>query len=140
MLRPAPGPVLRSRWTPGPEHGTSPGAPLLVSVTDFRPHRAADLPGIHRAGRQLGSGWGELDGAYGMWLWLAPFARRCGAVAVWRDEEALRGFIGWPPHVRIMKEYVGRGELASVSWRIDSFDVPAIHRRARTSLRTELLD
>jgi hypothetical protein len=70
-----------------------------------------------------------------MWLWLAPFGRRCGAVAVWRDEAALRGFIGWPPHVTVMKEYAGRGELASVSWPADRFDAPAVWSRARACLR-----
>ncbi len=124
--------MVRSSWTPGPEHGR--GGPVLVSVTDFRLDRALDLPGVHRAGRRLGKGWPELEGAYGMWLWARPFARRCGAVAVWRDEAALHRFIAWRPHVEIMRAYRERGTLTSTTWRADAFDPARTWARARTCL------
>ncbi|MFB7343541.1 hypothetical protein ACFCZ6_26110 [Streptomyces hydrogenans] len=124
--------LLRSSWTPGPDHGRD--GPVLVSVTDFRLNRVRDLPGVHRAARQLADGWPELEGAYGMWLWAGPAARRCGAVAVWRNEAALHRFIAWQPHVDIMRAYRGRGALTSTTWRSDAFDPEETWARARTRL------
>lgn len=125
--------MLRSPWIPGPDHDRE--GPVLVSVTDFRLDRVADLPGIHRAARRLARGWPELEGAYGMWLWARPTARRCGAVAVWRDETALQRFVAWPPHVEIMRAYRGRGALTSTTWRSDAFDPTETWARARTGLQ-----
>lgn len=122
--------LRRSPWTPGPDHERR--GPVLVSVTDFRLGTLRDLPGVYRAARRLALGWPELEGAHGMWLWVRPAARRCGAVAVWRDEEALRGFVGWPPHVEIMRAYRGRGTLKTTTWRSDSFDPAEIWARARS--------
>ena len=127
--------LLRSSWTPGSDHGRD--GPVLVSVTDFRLNRLRDLPGVHRAARRLANGWPGLDGAYGMWLWARPAARRCGAVAVWRDEAALHEFIAWRPHVDIMRAYRGRGVLASTSWRSDVFDPAGTWARARVLLLSE---
>lgn len=93
-----------------------------------------DLLGVHRAARQLAAGWPELEGAYGMWLWARPAARRCGAVAVWRDEAALHRFIAWAPHVEIMREYRGRGALTSTTWRSDAFAPAETWARARRGL------
>ncbi|MFI9047545.1 hypothetical protein [Streptomyces sp. NPDC053427] len=125
--------MLRSSWTPGPagaHHG-----PALVSVTDFTLVRITDLPGVHRAARRLTAGWTDLEGAVGVWLWAAPLARRCGAVAVWRDEAALHGFVAWPPHVAIMRRYRGRGSLTSATWTADRCDPREIWARARPALR-----
>jgi hypothetical protein len=122
--------LWRSAWTPGPDHGRR--GPVLVSVTDFHLGTLRDLPGVHRAARRLALGWPELEGAHGMWLWTRPGARRCGAVAVWRDEEALHRFVGWAPHVEIMRAYRGRGTLSTTSWRSETFDPVETWRRART--------
>ncbi|KUL45966.1 hypothetical protein ADL22_10535 [Streptomyces sp. NRRL F-4489] len=124
--------LLRSPWTPGPDHGRD--GPVLVSVTDFKPDNVWALPGIYRAARRLAHGWQELEGAYGMWLWAQPLARRCGSVAVWRDEAALHRFIAWAPHVDIMRAYRGRGALASTTWRSDAFDPAETWAYARTGL------
>ncbi|MFE6781789.1 hypothetical protein ACFVFF_05965 [Streptomyces sp. NPDC057680] len=128
--------LLKSAWTPGllPHPATAPPAPLTVTVTAFRPHRMADLPGIHGAARALAARWTELEGAYGMWLWALPLSRRVGSVAVWRDEAALRDFIGWPPHVEIMRTYRGRGALTTTAWRSETYDPEDIWTRARTFL------
>ncbi|MCM2391953.1 hypothetical protein [Streptomyces albipurpureus] len=125
--------MLRSTWAPGqvPDHD----GPVLVSVTDFRLDRARDLPGVHRAARRLVAHWPELEGTHGLWLWAAPTARRCGAVAVWRDADALHRFIAWPPHAVIMREYRGRGTLASTTWEAERFDPAATWARARAVLR-----
>ncbi|MFD7812253.1 hypothetical protein ACFV6E_04770 [Streptomyces sp. NPDC059785] len=124
--------MLRSSWTPGevPVHDV----PVLVSVTDFRLDRLRDLPGVHREARRLAAHWPELAGAYGMWLWAVPTARRCGAVAVWRDTAALHGFVGLPAHTAVMRAYRGRGTLRSTTWHADVFDPDAVWARARAEL------
>ncbi|MFJ5043983.1 hypothetical protein [Streptomyces sp. NPDC088719] len=124
--------ILRSSWTAGQLDGL-PG-PVLVSITDFAPRRRSDLPGIHRAARRLSAGWQELEGAHGMWLWAERTGRRCGAVAVWRDHRALRGFVGWPPHVEIMGAYRGRGRLTSTTWDAESFEPGDVWARSRARL------
>ncbi|MFE5548545.1 hypothetical protein ACFQ71_32630 [Streptomyces sp. NPDC056534] len=128
--------LLKSAWTPGPlpHPATAPPEPLTVTVTAFRPHRITDLPGIHGAARALAARWNELEGAYGMWLWALPLSRRVGSVAVWRDEAALRDFIGWPPHAEIMRTYRGRGALTTTAWRSERYDREDIWTRARTFL------
>ncbi|MFJ8295326.1 hypothetical protein ACIQ9R_05585 [Streptomyces sp. NPDC094447] len=103
-------------------------------MTAFRPHRIADMPGIYGAARALAARWTELEGAHGMWLWALPLSRRVGSVAVWRDEAALRDFIGWPPHVEIMRMYRGRGELTTMAWRSETYDPKGIWTRARAFL------
>ncbi|MFF8607722.1 hypothetical protein ACF06X_17460 [Streptomyces sp. NPDC015346] len=124
--------MLRSAWTPGRDDGRA--GPVLVSVTDFRPERRTDLTGVHRAARRLAARWTELDGAYGMWLWALPLSGRVGAVAVWRDEAALHGFVAWPPHTALMRAYGGRGALTSTTWQSDTFDPPGTWARARATL------
>lgn len=110
---------------------------MLVSVTDFRLNRVGDLPAVRRAARRLVVHWPELEGAHGLWLWAAPLSRRCGAVAVWRDAEALRRFVAWPPHVVIMRQYRGRGTLTSTTWTAERFDPATTWARARAVLRAE---
>ncbi|WP_245689088.1 hypothetical protein [Streptomyces chattanoogensis] len=118
---------------PGPV--TAHDGPVLVSLTDFTLTRFTDLPGVYRAARRLTTEWPGLEGAVGVWLWAAPTARRCGAVAVWRDEAALQGFVSWPPHVAIMRRYRGRGSLTSATWTADRCDPYEIWARARGVLR-----
>jgi hypothetical protein len=124
--------IVRSSWTPGPDDGRD--GPVLISVTDFALNRLIDLPGVHRSARRLTAGWLDLEGAHGMWLWARPGARRCGAVAVWRDEAALRRFVAWPPHVTIVRRYRGRGTLTSTTWLTETFDPAETWSRARAGL------
>lgn len=106
--------MLTSRWKAG--GALAPGSPVLVSVTEFTAHAARDLPRVHLAGLRLRRAWPDLPGAVGMWLWTAPSRLRCGSIAVWRDEAALREFVGWAPHVEIMRRFRGRGAIRSVTW------------------------
>ncbi|MFD1937466.1 MULTISPECIES: hypothetical protein [Nonomuraea] len=113
--------MIRSRWIPGPEpRGT--GA-VVVSLTDFRLHRAAHLPRAARTGWRLGRLWPELDGAVGLWLWAEPWARRIGSVSVWRSEADLRAFVRLPAHVEIMRAYRSRGALVSATWTSEASDL-----------------
>ncbi|MFA1547324.1 hypothetical protein [Actinomadura chokoriensis] len=119
--------AMRSSWRPGPADG---GGPVLVSVTDFTCANPLDLPEVFKAGMTLRRSWPELDGAVGLWLWSRPLRRRCGSVAVWTDEAALRRFVGWPPHVEIMRRFRHRGTIRSHTWRADSFDPEETWARA----------
>ncbi|MEU6269191.1 DUF3291 domain-containing protein [Saccharopolyspora shandongensis] len=123
------GGIWFTSWRPGPE----PGGAAVVSVTEFAPHRPWTMIGVSLAGVALRRSWPDLEGAVGMWLWTVPGLRRprSGSVSVWRDEEALRRFVGRPDHVRIMRAYRDRGALRSTMWRIDRLDRPAVREAAR---------
>jgi hypothetical protein len=143
--------MLRSRWCRGPAgdslgdraaaHDIDSGmqgrrsGPLIVSVTDFTSDAYRHLPGITRRGIALRRHWPHLDGAVGMWLWVAPLARRCGSVSVWTGRRALAEFVRLPEHVAIMDEYRDRGTIRSVIREYESFDVARIRRDAEAWLR-----
>ncbi|MEV0201176.1 hypothetical protein [Nonomuraea sp. NPDC050691] len=112
--------MLTSRWTPGPAAGVT--GPVLVSVTDFHADRLRDMPGVYQAGLALRRAWPDLPGAVGMWLWTEPLRGRCGSVSIWLDEQALRGFVGLPDHVAIVRRYRGRGRLRSTAWTTTQAD------------------
>ncbi|MFE3451903.1 hypothetical protein ACFXJ8_23580 [Nonomuraea sp. NPDC059194] len=112
--------MIRSRWIPGPEPRGQ--GPVVVSLTDFRLHRAAHLPRACRTGWGLGSRWAELDGAVGLWLWAEPWQRRIGSVSVWRMAADLAAFVRSPDHVAIMRAYRNRGTLVSVTWTSEAGD------------------
>lgn len=125
-------------WKPGPaEHtgiGDDPGgAAAVVSVTDFAPHRPWTAIGVNIAGVALRRTWDDVEGAVGLWLWSVPglWRSRSGSVSVWRDEEALRGFVARHDHVRIMRTYRDRGDLRSTTWHTDRFDKDATQEAAR---------
>lgn len=125
--------MMRTSWIAGPDDAR-PG-PALVSVTDLRLHRLADLPGVYRAARRLAADWPDLDGAHGMWLWARPWQRRCGAVAIWRDHTALTGFLGTPAHVSVMRRYRGRGTVTSSAWEVTNGAPDEVWSRAAVALR-----
>jgi hypothetical protein len=128
-------PPLMSRWMPGPELGTD-GA-VLVSVTDFRPDRVRDLPGVARAGLRLRMGWYAMRGAVGLCLWSLPLARRSGSVSVWTNEDDLRDFVGLPVHVEVMRRYRDRGILRSATWGAERFVSADVLDRARQWITEE---
>ncbi|MGO4747504.1 hypothetical protein AB4212_02480 [Streptomyces sp. 2MCAF27] len=113
---------------------------MLVSVTDFTFTKRLDLPGIARAARGLRRTWPALDGAVGLWLWMAPRARRCGAVSVWTGEEALHGFVARPDHVAIMRKYRTRGVAKATTWVSPELDETAIWRDAYRVLSSSPAD
>ncbi|MFJ5265017.1 hypothetical protein ACIQAC_31595 [Streptomyces sp. NPDC088387] len=121
--------MLRSAWREGPAGGAAEGA-VIVSVTDFTSDSHRDLPGIARDGFALRRRWPDLDGAVGMWLWVAPLARRCGSVSVWTGRRALAGFVRLPEHVAIMDKYRDRGSIRAVIREYETFDAALIRRDA----------
>ncbi|WP_242890343.1 hypothetical protein [Actinomadura litoris] len=122
--------IWRTHWTRGPAaaEGT-----VLVSVTDFT-GRARDLPAIYRAGMDLRRAWPDMEGAVGLWLWASPGRRRTGSVSVWRGEADLLRFVGWKPHVAIMRRFRDRGALVSHTWETDAFAPPTTWARAEELL------
>jgi hypothetical protein len=121
--------MLMSPWTDGPE--AAPAGSVVVSVTDFAPHRRRDVPLITRTGLRLRRGWFAMPGAVGLCLWSDPLVPRSGSISVWTSEEDLQRFIRLPAHVAIMRRFRDRGTLRSTSWSADGFDPSAVVAQAR---------
>ncbi len=122
-------PPLMLRWAPGPELATD--SAVVVSVTDFHVARLRDLPGVARTGLRLRMGWYAMQGAVGLCLWSLPLERRSGSISVWTSEDGLRGFVGLPAHVEVMRRYRDRGILRAVTWRAERFASTEVLDRAR---------
>jgi hypothetical protein len=120
---------LLTRWMPGPHDPA--GAPVVVSVTEFEPHRRRDLPGVAIKGLRMRMGWYAMPGAVGLWLWSLPAIPRSGAISVWATEGDLERFIGLPHHVDVMRRYSTRGTVRSTTWNADRFEPDVVVARAR---------
>jgi hypothetical protein len=119
-------------WTAGPQGAD--GGPVLVSVTDFlipsardRVRAWAQAPGMRRL-------CAAMPGALGFWLWVKPLRRRSGSVSIWRGEDDLRRFVGWPSHVEIMRRFRGAGEVTAATWWAERFDSAQIWSTAEPRL------
>ena len=119
-------------WTEGPADDD--GRAVLVSVTDFQLARAHDVVRAWVQGLRLRRAWPSMPGAIGLWLWAKPLSKRSGSVSVWRSEQDLRRFVGWPRHVEIMRRYRSAGELTSASWWSERFDASEIWLAAERRL------
>ena len=118
-------------WTQGPSGADG---SVLVSVTDFEVTDVRDRIGAWAQGLRLRRAWPSLPGAIGLWLWVKPLRRRSGSVSVWRSEDDLLRFVGWPRHVAIMRRYRGAGELTSATWWAERFDAQQIWAAAERRL------
>ena len=105
---------VRTPWKQGPVRAREDR--LLFSYTEFAPHSVRDWPEIALSARRLRALWPHLPGAVGMTLYLQPLRLRGGSLSVWESEDALRGFVGLPLHVEIMRRFRDRGALRSFSW------------------------
>jgi len=122
-------PPFFTRWVRGPaaEHD---GA-VVVSVTDYAPHRRRDIPVVTTTGLRLSLGWYAMPGAVGLALWSVPHRGHSGSVSVWQTEEDLRRFVGLPRHREIMGRYRDRGRLRSTSWWAERFERRDVFAQAR---------
>ncbi|MFC9251827.1 hypothetical protein [Amycolatopsis thailandensis] len=127
--------MFKSRWIIGPAADIE--GDVLVSVTELTLDDFRRTPGAYRAGYTLGREWPRLPGAVGQWLWAEPLRRRLGSVSVWRDRAALRGFVGLPAHVEIMRKYRDLGSTRATTWHTDEVDPQAIWRTAERWLKNE---
>jgi hypothetical protein len=120
--------MLWSKWTAGPETGTTEN--VFVSVTLFRARSLLDMPSIIWSGQALQKRWIELPGAIGVWTWL-DMPRKCsGSVSIWREEADMRAFVRWKPHVQIVKKHREAGKMTSSSWIYPRLDRRAIRLSA----------
>ncbi|MEV7553619.1 hypothetical protein AB0N89_28730 [Amycolatopsis sp. NPDC089917] len=120
--------MLKSKWITGP--ATDVEGDVLVSVTELTLNDFRRTPGAYWAGYALSREWPRLPGAVGTWLWAEPLHRRLGSVSVWRDRAGLRGFVGLPAHVRIMRKYHDLGVTRATSWHTAEVDPQTIWRAA----------
>jgi len=124
--------ILRLPWKPGGAAEWRGRA--FVSVTEFRTFRLRDLPRSWRDGIKLRRSWGQMPGAVGLWLWSDPLHRRGGSVSIWRDEEDLRAFVRWEPHVAIMRRSREKGRLISCTYSRETLHRDQVWREARRLL------
>ena len=111
---------LLATWKAG--SAASEAGPLLVSLTQYTPHRLSDLFDIWRTADILGDELTGMDHAYGVVTYLQPGRRRVGSLSVWTDESGLRAFVGLPYHCEVMRKYRPRGlPLRSAKWWSDDF-------------------
>ncbi|WET76349.1 hypothetical protein P3102_19660 [Amycolatopsis sp. QT-25] len=125
--------MIRGKWIPGQAADFS--GEVLISVTALTLDDFRSTPGAYRAGYLLSREWPRLPGAVGQWLWAEPLRRRLGSVSVWRDHEGMRGFVGLPAHVAIMREYRELGTTRATTWSTGDVDARVIWRRAARWLR-----
>ncbi|WP_410664867.1 hypothetical protein [Amycolatopsis sp. lyj-84] len=125
--------MIRSRWIAGPAADVA--GDVLVSVTELTLDDFRRTPGAYRAGYALGREWPRLPGAIGQWLWAEPLRRRLGSVSVWHDRKGLRGFVGLPAHVEIMRKYRDLGTTRATTWHAADLDPQVIWRTADRWLR-----
>lgn len=125
--------MIRVKWIPG--QAADFAGEVLVSVTALTLDDFRSTPGAYRAGYLLSREWPRLPGAVGQWLWAEPLRRRLGSVSVWRDHEGMRGFVGLPAHVAIMRKYRELGTTRATSWNTDDVDSRVIWQRANRWLR-----
>ncbi|HET6285441.1 MAG TPA: hypothetical protein VFG15_01670 [Amycolatopsis sp.] len=125
--------MIRGKWIPGQAADFS--GEVLISVTALTLDDFRSTPGAYRAGYLLSREWPRLSGAVGQWLWAEPLRRRLGSVSVWRDHEGMRGFVGLPAHVAIMREYRELGTTRATTWSTGDVDAQVIWRRAARWLR-----
>ncbi|MCE6993607.1 hypothetical protein LZG04_02120 [Saccharothrix sp. S26] len=74
-------------------------------------------------------------GEVGLWLWAEPLRERLGSVSVWRDDAGIRGFVGLPAHVAIMRKYRDLDVARTTTWHTDDVDPHVIWRAAGRWLR-----
>jgi hypothetical protein len=110
---------LLTRWIPGPEAAAD--RDVMISVTDYSPRQLRHTAGVYLTGMRLRMGWYAMPGAVGLWLWALPWARRSGAISVWRTDADLRRFVRLPLHIDVMRRYRDRGTLTSTSWSAEEF-------------------
>jgi hypothetical protein len=126
--------MVRIPWQAGPAENTA--GPVLVSFTNFTPHRRTDWPGITRAGLRLRRSWPQMKGAVGMWLWADSTLRQGGgSLSIWESEEDLMAFVRWAPHVAIMHRYRERGSIMAVDWQAERFEPSAAWGKAKELAR-----
>ncbi|WP_410659308.1 hypothetical protein [Amycolatopsis sp. lyj-112] len=125
--------MFRSKWILGPDAGFA--GEVLVSVTEFTLDDFRHTPGAYRAGFALSREWPRLAGAVGLWLWAEPSRRRLGSVSVWRDRESMRGFVGLPAHVAIMRKYRRLGAARATTWHSGEPDQRLLWQAAGQWLR-----
>ncbi|MET8690906.1 hypothetical protein ABZV77_42530 [Streptomyces sp. NPDC004732] len=130
--RPVTSRLLRTRWRSGPVPLTL--CPVVVSVTDFTATTHPQAGAIALAGLRLRRTWPRTPGALGMWLWVEVAGRRSGSVSVWRDEVALKEFVGRPDHIAVVRAHRGRGTMRAAAWEAEDFAPDTVWDRARALL------
>src|SRR5256885_10012059 len=105
------------------QHGEDPpDGPVHVSMNDFWIHRLTDIPRVALEGMRFRREWPRTPGAIGLWTTAMRVGRRQISVSIWRAPDDLQRFVRTPHHLRIMRQYRGRGALYTNAWTAERFD------------------
>jgi hypothetical protein len=99
-------------------------------MNDFLIHKLADVPRVAKEGMLFRYHWPDTPGALGLWVGAVGAGRRQISVSVWRDPDDLKQFVRSPRHLRIMREFRGRGALYTNAWTSERLDRGVIWREA----------
>jgi len=121
--------LLMTSWTAGPEAAADRG--VVVSVTEFSPHRRRDVPLVTSAGLRLRLGWFAMPGAVALRLWSDPLTAHSGSISVWTSEADLQRFIRLPAHIAVMQRFRDRCTVRGTTWRAPAFDPSSAVAKAR---------
>jgi quinol monooxygenase YgiN len=65
------------------------------------------------------------EGMLGYSVLARPLSKRFWTLSAWKDEAALRTFVQYPPHVRIMTALASHmGDTKFVRWKVKGSDLP----------------
>jgi len=114
-------PVTPWKTCESPREGSSYLA--LISYLPLRHFRA--VPRFFRLTQEIRSQLGSSQGLIGYSLDAQPFARKFWTLSVWRDQRALRDFVGAMPHSRVIEvlaPHLGKTQFAE--WTVEYSEIP----------------
>lgn len=115
---------LQASWKEGPAPAGR--EPLLVSFTQFTPHRLRDMGSIWLAAEALGQELVAMPEAHGVVTYFQPGGRCVGSLSAWTEEAGLRRFVSLPSHLKVVRKFRDRGEaLRSTKWWVENFQLGA---------------
>jgi uncharacterized membrane protein len=113
------------------------GAATTVQASVLRLHRFRDVPAFMSAALRLQGAFADSPGAIEMSLRAAPLRRTFWTLSHWRSDADLRGFVGHPSHLHVMRRF--RPAMRSsnfITWH-STDDLPPTWKDAALRLATD---
>jgi hypothetical protein len=102
-----------------------PGAEYLVLASYLPAEKLSSIGKIFKGASSVRKQLGTAEGLIGFSLRAKPLARKYWALAVWKDADALRTFVGSAPHGELMSSLKPHfGETRFEQWTVTAEDGP----------------